>query len=92
MARKELANEAAALRLLELFGASLEDALLPALLHSNAGVHRTWSCENAVSTPSAEREEPAADAAHRLRARPRSPQNSARKHPPQKISARSGLH
>ena len=56
-------NEAAALRLLELFGASLEDALLPALLHSNAGVHRTWSCENAVSTPSAEREEPAADAA-----------------------------
>ena len=56
-------NEAAALRLLELFGASLEDALLPALLHSNAGVHRTWSCENAVSTPTAERDEPAADVA-----------------------------
>jgi hypothetical protein len=56
-------NEAAALRLLELFGASLEDALLPALLHSNAGIRRTWSCENAVSTPTAERDEPAADAA-----------------------------
>ena len=62
-------NEAAALRLLELFGASLEDALLPALLHSNAGVHRTWSCENAVSTPTAERDEPAAAPPRRRRGR-----------------------
>ena len=58
-----VSNETAALQLLELFGASLEDALLPALLHSNAGVHRTWSCENAVSTPTAERDDPAAAAA-----------------------------